>query len=73
MWFLQIVNELTALPGLAFVGRVEYFADVLEIFHEIITTDVVSLQPLHDVLQPARTTPQPPCKYRYYIVMLHKP
>jgi len=38
-------------PGLAFVGRVQHFADVLEILHEIIASDVVSLQPLNDRFQ----------------------
>jgi len=50
LWFV-----VSRIPGLAFVGRVEYFADVLEVLHEIVSTHVVSLQPFHDVLQPVNS------------------
>jgi len=46
---------VVASPGLAFVRGIKHFADVFEIFLEVVTMNVVSLQPIHDILQPGRS------------------
>jgi len=60
MWF-RIANcskskysfdKYRASPWLAFIGSVEDLADVFKVFSEVVTSNVISLQSLNDILQP---------------------
>jgi len=51
----HLVLKIMALPRLAFVGCIEHFADVLEVLHEVVATNVITLQSLNNVLQSSRS------------------